>query len=194
MFLWTAIIGMALADHHFMPQQPIFRLVGLYDSTGVITTSKKNEQRYLWKPSSAMVQSCGPSKSPDALGVFEAEAVANQLSPTLAIVLEYIEPPQYQNSLGQHCAAQEDGVCEPLPRPPVTSADVTVGLGVDEMALTLQPMVLPRNLAINIDGYIEPIKSVKDDDSDKSKSANPFKPQDHKTADFFGRRRILDVR
>ena len=45
---------------------------------------------------------------------------------------------------------------EPVPRTPITNADVTVGLGVDQMAYTLQPMVMPRNLAINIDGYVEP--------------------------------------
>ncbi len=157
--LWIVIMGMASAQEQVVGQEPLFRLVGLYDTTGVIATSKKNEQRFLWKPSSSMTQSCGPSKSPDALGVFEAEAVANQLSPTLAIILEYTDDPQYQNSQGQPCSVQEDGVCEPMPRTPITSADVTVGLGVDEMAMTLQPMVLPRNLAIDIEGYIEPIKS-----------------------------------
>ena len=93
-----------------------------------------------------MSQSCGPSKSPDGLGVFEAEAIANQLSPTLAIVLEYTEAPQYQNAQGESCSQQEDGICEPVPRDPITNMDVTVGLGVDQMAYTLQPMVMPRIL------------------------------------------------
>ena len=152
MWMAMAMLGSANAG-----QEPLFRLVGLYDATGVLAVSKRDEQRFLWKPSTQMSQSCGPSKSPDGLGVFEAEAIANQLSPTLAIVLEYTDPPQYENAQGEICSQQEDGICEPISREPITNADVTVGLGVDEMAYTLQPMVMPRNLAINIDGYIEPI-------------------------------------
>ncbi len=157
--VWMAMSAMGLA---MAGQQPLFRLVGLYDTTGVLAVSKKDEQRFLWKPSTQMSQSCGPSKSPDGLGVFEAEAVANQLSPTLAIVLEYTDPPQYQNAQGDTCSQQEDGICEPVPRPPITNSDITIGLGVDQMAYTLQPMVLPRNLAINIDGYIEPINPTEE--------------------------------
>jgi len=156
--IWIAAMGMNLA---MAGQEPLFRLVGLYDATGVLAVSKKNEQRFLWKPSTQMSQSCGPSKSPDGLGVFEAEAIANQLSPTLAIVLEYTDPPQYQNAQGEPCTQQEDGICEPVPRPSISNSDITVGLGVDQMAYTLQPMVMPRNLAINIDGYIEPITAKK---------------------------------
>ena len=163
--VWMAMaaIGLATAD-----QEPLFRLIGLYDATGVLAVSKKNEQRFLWKPSSQMSQSCGPSKSPDGLGVFEAEAIANQLSPTLMIVLEYTDPPQYQNGLGEECSQQEDGICEPIPRPSVTNADITVGLGVDQIAYTLQPMVLPRNLAVNIAGYIEPINPTEDEEEQNS--------------------------
>ena len=159
--MWMAMATLGFAN---AGQEPLFRLVGLYDATGVLAVSKKDEQRFLWKPSTQMSQSCGPSKSPDGLGVFEAEAIANQLSPTLAIVLEYTDPPKYQNAQGEACSQQEDGICEPVPREPITNADITVGLGVDQMAYTLQPMVMPRNLAINIDGYIEPITPKKSDD------------------------------
>ena len=157
MWMGMAAMGLAMAG-----QEPLFRLVGLYDATGVLAVSKRDEQRFLWKPSTQMSQSCGPSKSPDGLGVFEAEAIANQLSPTLAIVLEYTDPPQYQNAQGESCSQQEDGICEPVPRVPITNAEVAVGLGVDQMAYTLQPMVQPRNLAINIDGYVEPINPKKE--------------------------------
>ena len=165
--MWMAAIGLAMAG-----QEPLFRLVGLYDATGVLAVSKRDEQRFLWKPSKQMSQSCGPSKSPDGLGVFEAEAIANQLSPTLAIVLEYTDPPQYQNTQGESCSQQEDGICEPVPRPPISNMDVTVGLGVDQMAYTLQPMVMPRNLAINIDGYVEPINPKKTDAEGVDEEAN----------------------
>ena len=111
--LWMGIAAMGLAT---AGQEPLFRLVGLYDATGVLAVSKRDEQRFLWKPSTQMSQSCGSSKSPDGLGVFEAEAIANQLSPTLAIVLEYTDPPQYQNAQGESCSQQEDGICEPVPR------------------------------------------------------------------------------
>ena len=158
--MWMATVGLAMAG-----QEPLFRLVGLYDTTGVLATAQRNEERYLWKPPTQMVQSCGPTKSPDALGLFESEAIANQLTPTLGIILEYTDPPTYQNAQGQPCSSQEDDVCEPVPRPSISNADITVGLGVDKMAFTLQPMVLPRNLAIDIEGYIEPINPTEEEEA-----------------------------
>ena len=154
--LWYALLGLSLAE-----QEPLFRLVGLYDASGVMATSKKVEQRYLWKPSTQMMDSCGPTKSPDALGIFEAESVANQMSPTLAIVLEYTGEPQYQSVDGQPCSQQEDDVCESVSRPPITNTEINIGLGVNQIEYQLQPMVLPRYLAIDINGYIEPDKEDK---------------------------------
>ena len=155
--IFYSLMGLSLAG-----QEPLFRLVGLYDASGVLATSERVEQRFLWKPSSQMINSCGPSKSPDGLGVFEAEAVGNQMSPALAVVLEYTDLPEYQTLDGQPCSAQEDGVCEPVERPSIASSDITVGIGVNQVEFQLQPMVLPRYLSINIDGYVEPLKKTPD--------------------------------
>ena len=101
-------MGMAAMSLAMAGQEPLFRLVGLYDATGVLAVSKRDEQRFLWKPSTQMSQSCGPSKSPDGLVCLRRSD--SQLSPTLAIVLEYTDPPQYQNAQGESCSQQEDGI------------------------------------------------------------------------------------
>ena len=53
----------------------------------------------------------------------------------------------------------------PVPRPPISNADITVGLGVDKMAFTVQPMVLPIVGRIDIEGYMEPINPEEDENS-----------------------------
>ena len=39
--MWMAAMGLAMAG-----QEPLFRLVGLYDATGVLAVSKRDEQRF----------------------------------------------------------------------------------------------------------------------------------------------------
>ena len=103
-----------------------------------------------------MEKSCGPSKSPDAMGMFEAEVIANQMSPALAIVLEHNADTTYVDQLGESCDPQTQQPCDPVPRAPVIpEQDVTIGIGVEKSVYQLQPMVMPRNLAISIDGYVE---------------------------------------
>ena len=51
--LWMGMAAMSLA---MAGQEPLFRLVGLYDATGVLAVSKRDEQRFLWKPSTQMSQ------------------------------------------------------------------------------------------------------------------------------------------
>lgn len=145
-------------------QEPVFRMVGLYDASSVMGKSNKIEQRFLWTPSKQMNENCGPSKAPDALGLFESEAVANQMTPTLAIVLEYTDLPVYVDAEGNTCTKQEDGICEAKERPAISSKDITVGLGVDKIEYQLQPMVLPRYLSINIDGYTDQIRGKQPDE------------------------------
>ena len=55
------IIGLGQAE-----EVPLFRLVGVYDSSSVLGVSDGIEQRFLWHPSKQMLDSCGPTKSPDA--------------------------------------------------------------------------------------------------------------------------------
>ena len=153
-------ISLAMAE-----EQPVFRMVGLYDASSVMGKSEQIEQRFLWTPGKQMMDSCGPSKAPDALGLFESEAVANQMTPTLAVVLEYTDAPEYIDAEGEPCSKQEDGICEAKERPVISSQDITIGLGVDKIEYQLQPMVLPRYLSISIDGYTEQIRGTEDEDN-----------------------------
>jgi hypothetical protein len=158
----TFLLGLIGFGH--AEQEPLFRLVGVYDSSGVLGVSDGIGERYLWNPDQKMLKSCGPSKSPDALGVFEAEAIANQMMPTLAVVLEHTDEPFFVDKNGNPCAQQEDDVCETKPRPQITNQDVTIGLGINQVEYRLQPMVLPRYLSISIDGFTEQQKAEKGTD------------------------------
>ena len=65
---------------------PSWRLAGIYDATA-ISTLEDSSSSYSYRPRRGMVESCGPAKSPDGMGVFEAEAAGSKLMPVLAIVL-----------------------------------------------------------------------------------------------------------
>jgi hypothetical protein len=107
-----------------------WRLVGAYDATAAMATIPDQALGYVWQSADGMNESCGPSKSPVGMGVFEAEAVANGLSPTLAILLE-------RTGTGQEH---------------LTPDDVRVALGNDEPDYILQPMVEPRFISVSIEG------------------------------------------
>jgi hypothetical protein len=158
MIVWTilafALMGTAKAGEN--DRKPAFTLVGVYDASAVMGVSNKIQSDYLWRPSQNMEKSCGPSKSPDAMGMFEAEVVANQMSPALAIVLEHNADTTYVDQLGEECDPKTQQPCDPVPRPSVVpERDVTIGIGVEKSVYQLQPMVRPRNLAITVDGYVE---------------------------------------
>ena len=76
-----------------------------------------------------MEGSCGPAKMPMGLGKFEAEAVAQGLSPTLMLLLERRGP------------ARE-----------LAPADVSLEIGDEGASVRLEPMVEPRRLAVQISG------------------------------------------
>ena len=50
-----------------------------------------------------MENSCGPAKGPDALGLFEAEMIANQMAPALVVLLEYSSEANYVDTSGKSC-------------------------------------------------------------------------------------------
>jgi len=104
-----------------------WRLAGVYDGTSIAQLGEA-ESDFVWIPREGMVESCGPAKSPDGLGVFEAEAVASRLMPTLMIVLE-----------------RNGGV-------DLGPESVRVSLGRDGPEVMLQPMVEPRYLEIAVKG------------------------------------------
>lgn len=111
-------------------------LVGVYDAAAVLQMGLQGDDaaaagpQYVWVQSGGMVKSCGPGKSPDGLGVFEASAMANGLTPTLAVLLQ-------RNSDGTD---------------PLTPEDVRVSLGTAEPQYQLYPAVMPRYVTVRIDG------------------------------------------
>ena len=118
------------------PEDPGWKLVGAYDATALLATTEAAEDEgelpdYVWTPFPGMTSSCGPAKAPDGLGVFEAEALANSLTPTLAVVLERTE------------AAGEG---------PLSTAGVRVALGLEKPEFLLQPAVLPRYITVRVGG------------------------------------------
>ncbi|MED5373150.1 MAG: hypothetical protein VX899_19180 [Myxococcota bacterium] len=123
-----ALIGAALAAD---PADAGWTLVGVYDATAVTGMVPDTAADYAWQAASGMTKSCGPAKRPDGLGVFEATAVANRLTPTLAIVLE--------NTAGSEAPLRDD--------------QLSVGLGYGEYApVKLQPAVMPRYMAALVEG------------------------------------------
>ncbi len=104
-------------------------LVGLYDASAITATDPTAEADYAWEEHSGMTTSCGPTKTPDGLGMFEAAAIANRLTPTLAIVLE-----RNDSSTG-----------------PLEADQVRIGVG-EGGEVQLQPAVNPRFINLIITG------------------------------------------
>ena len=136
-------------------QKPLFRLVGVYDASSVLGVAGKRQSDFMWKPSKRMIDSCGPSKGPDALGLFEAEMVSNQMAPSLVVLLRHNTVPQYEDSEGNACQPEESLDCVSISRPSIRPDDITIGIGIDKVEYQLQPMINPRYLSINIEGYTE---------------------------------------
>jgi len=118
------------------PEEPGWLMVGAYDAATLMTigrdlTAEESGHQYVWTPFPGMTKSCGPAKAPDGVGVYESEAVANSLSPALAIVLE----------------RGESTDSEPLSRD-----EVRVALGDDQPQFLLQPAVSPRYITVHIEG------------------------------------------
>ena len=105
-------------------QKPLFRLVGVYDSSSVLGVNGKRQSDFMWKPSKRMIESCGPSKGPDALGLFEAEMVSNQMAPSLVVLLRHNTLPIYEDSEGNTCQPEESLDCVSVNRPPIRPDDI----------------------------------------------------------------------
>ena len=104
-----------------------WRLVAAYDAAPLLESAPASG--YLWRVPAGMEGSCGPAKMPMGLGKFEAEAVAQGLSPTLMMLLERRGP------------ARE-----------LAPADVSLEIGDEGASVRLEPMVEPRRLAVQITG------------------------------------------
>lgn len=133
-----AAVGLGVADEvpeASAPAEP-WRLVAAYDPSAIAALDG-SEPAYTWPRKPPLAETCGPAKSPDGLGVFEAEAVANGLTPTLALVLERRLPP---------------GAAAPR----LTTRDLRLSIGLPDGGeadgrILLQPMIEPRDLAVRID-------------------------------------------
>lgn len=151
--------------------EPEFRLVGMYDASAVVGLNPEVEQAYMWQPAVGMEDSCGPAKGPDGIGLYDAELIANRMSPTLAIVLEHSLPVdafmEQRRLRAMDDADVDEGDAAAVAafneaweakqakiryRPAVTPNEVTLALGIDKGEFVLQPSVLPRNVAVRIDG------------------------------------------
>lgn len=102
-----------------------WELAGIYDATSVALG--REAESWLWRAAPGMDESCGVAKAPDGLGVMEAQAVANRLSPTLAILLR----------------SSGEMVTEPLD---------TTNVRLAMAGTTLAPMVEPGWTRVLIDG------------------------------------------
>ena len=80
-----------------------------------------------------MTESCGPSKGPDALGLFEAEMVSNQMAPSLVVLLRHNTSPEYMDSKGNSCLPEESLDCVSVNRPLIKPSDITVGIGIEQV-------------------------------------------------------------
>lgn len=125
---------------------PSWRLVALYDATAVaaVRASSSVDAPAVWTPSKGMIESCGPAKAPDGLGVFEAEAISGQLTPTLAILLERVSP-----SSSQPLSSTELRVFVQRPGGPESQGERDPA---PQRSVPLEPAAMPRALRVEVVG------------------------------------------
>ncbi len=117
-----------------------WQLVGAYDASAALAAKAQPVAGYVWASAPGMSGSCGPSKGPLGMGIFETEAMGNGLTPTLALVLRY------------------GGPGRPEPLTPTTLQVALVdpdGLEDPERRFALEPALLPRRLALEVRGDAE---------------------------------------
>jgi|GEM_PF-2869279 len=104
-----------------------WRLSAAYDVAPLLAVGDQPRD-FLWRSAPLMDEFCGPSRRPMGLGVFEAEAIASGLTPTLALILE---------RTGTNVIPPED---------------LRIAVGDGERKILLQPAVEPRHLTVRIEG------------------------------------------
>jgi hypothetical protein len=86
---------MLLLLSSFVAAAPLeWQLAGIYDATALSLGPAEGVAagNWLWQPVPGMERSCGAAKAPDGLGVMEAQAIANGMTPALAILLRRSGP------------------------------------------------------------------------------------------------------
>lgn len=104
-----------------------WRLAAAYDMAPLIADPTASQDGYLWLPYLSMEQYCGPSRRPSGLGVFEAEAMATGLTPTLALILE-----------------------RTTDKETVPAEAIRVAVGNEDRKILLQPATERRHIAVSI--------------------------------------------
>ncbi|MCB9765008.1 MAG: hypothetical protein H6739_34865 [Alphaproteobacteria bacterium] len=137
--LLLAALGVAAAAD----PDPPWRLVAAYDLSDAMRANPEAQIDWAWRPDSGMNLSCGPTKSPDGLGLFDAEVIAQGLSPTLALLLE-----------------RQPGA----PAGPLTNRHVRVAVGKGSPEVLLQPATLPRSIMVELLGAPPPGAAEVDED------------------------------
>lgn len=131
----AAILGLVLfvaASRSSAQEASSWRMVSAYDASAIAAFEPRDGLSYLWTPAPGMEASCGPAKRAYGIGIFEAEAMASGMQPTLALVLERVSGPNGNVALA--------------------SNDVRVSIGKDRPAHDLEPAVQPRHLAVDLRG------------------------------------------
>ncbi len=120
--LWA---GIALASD--------WGLVGLYDLAAV--SGKADSEAWLWTPYPEMTEACGAAKSPDGIGITEAQAIATRATPALVVLLR---------RSGAKVEEQLD------------TRNLQLGIGRGKPEVRLAPAVLPRDLRVRVTGSGDP--------------------------------------
>ncbi len=126
------------ADEVFQDPDEVdgYRLVAAYDASSlralellIPEEERPRPYEYIWREHVNMKKACGPTKAPDGLGIFEAEAIANRQMPALMLLVE-----------------RRGDV------PALDTSRVRVALGKEQPDIFLEPAVMPRYLQVAIEG------------------------------------------
>jgi hypothetical protein len=130
------MIALALLACGDTTEAPLpWRIVSVYDMGAVAMSQgrpkpEEEAESWLWQAAPGMTGTCGAPKGPDGMGVIEAQALSSGLTPALAIVVE--EQPGFDVPAGRRA--------------------IRLAVGKDHPLVPLQPAVMPRSLAVHIEG------------------------------------------
>ena len=130
----SCLLGLAACAQ---PPKGPWRLVGVYDATALQTLADPSAQiasTYTWVADPAMSETCGPHWTPEGLGVTEAVALGNRLTPALAVLLA-------EDARGSSSGA------------PLSRDELVVGYDPHDgrEPWTLEPAVLPMALQVELE-------------------------------------------
>ncbi len=129
---------------------PPWELAGIYDASALAHGS--DAANWLWQPAAGMTASCGAAKAPDGLGVMEAQAIANGMTPALIVLLRRTDdsaPPLDTRTVHMSLASERStGLVPALLRRLADAPDTERGSSAQRLA----PLVEHAPLAVTIYG------------------------------------------